>query len=507
MKRLATLVGFTLFTLLAAGGPPTRAQAPEPGAPRTAAPLTILQINDVYETLPVDGAGGLARVATLKKNFAAAGRTPLLVLAGDFLSPSVASSVFKGRQMIAALNAAGLDLATIGNHELDFGDDVLIERMGEANWQWIVANVIDTATNRPIGGAAPYVIRSFGHLRVGFLGLCLITTEINPERLTHTRLDDPIATAARYVPEMRQAGADLIVAVTHLAFEDDRTLAARFPDIDLIVGGHEHFPITATENRTLISKAGSDAKFVARLDLNRTADGVVERFYELLQVTAAIADDPATLAVVTDYESRLGAALQAVVGTSRVPLDAQTVRLRAGETNLGDFFADAMRDAARAELAIVNSGSIRGERVYPAGPITRRTVIDIHPFGGVVCKVEVPGRVVVQALESGVSKLPGSAGQFPQVSGLTMRVNATAAVGSRVSDVRVGGRPIDPARLYTVAITDYMLTGGDEYTMFDGQTVLISPESGSLIADALERAITAQREIAPAVDGRIAMAP
>ena len=82
--------------------------------------------------VPIDGLGGLARVATLKQQLAAAGRTPLLVLAGDFLSPSVASSVFKGEQMIAALNAAGLDLATLGNHEFDFGDDVLIQRMREA---------------------------------------------------------------------------------------------------------------------------------------------------------------------------------------------------------------------------------------------------------------------------------------------------------------------------------------------------------------------------------------
>ena len=97
----------------------SRRTTPDRRAPR--APLTILQINDVYTTVPIDGVGGLARVATLKKQLAAAGRTPLLIIAGDFLSPSVASTVFKGEQMVAALNAAGLDLATLGNHEFDFG--------------------------------------------------------------------------------------------------------------------------------------------------------------------------------------------------------------------------------------------------------------------------------------------------------------------------------------------------------------------------------------------------
>ncbi len=504
MKRVARPASVVLLGRRSSCRPATAQQA-EPGAPRTAAPLTILQINDVYETLPVDGAGGLARVATLKKNMAAIGRTPILILAGDFLSPSVASSVFKGRQMIAALNAAGLDFATFGNHEFDFGDDVLIQRMGEATFQWLAANVIDTRTNQPIGGAAPYVIRTFGGLRVGFLGLCLTTTEISRERLTHTRLDDPIETAARYVPEMKQAGADVIVAVTHLAFGDDRRLATRFPDIDLIVGGHEHYPITSTENRTLISKAGSDAKFVARLDVNKTAAGVVERFYELIPITASLKDDPDTLAVVNDYESRLSTQLQAVVGATTVPLDAETVRLRAGETNLGNFFADVMRAEAKADIAIVNSGSIRGERIYPAGPITRREIIDIHPFGGVDCVVAVTGAVVRQALESGVSKLPASAGQFPQVSGLTMKVNAAAPVGSRVTDIVVNGQPLDPAKTYSVAITDYMLGGGDDYTMFPGQRVLVSPEAGSLIVNALEKVIEARKDISPAIDGRIAM--
>jgi len=122
---------------------------------RAAAPVTLLQINDVYTTVPIDGQGGLARVATLKQNLAKAGRTPFLVIAGDFLAPSVASSVFRGEHMIAALNAAGLDLATLGNHEFDFGDDVLIQRMHEATFQWVVSNVVDTKTGQPIGDAAP----------------------------------------------------------------------------------------------------------------------------------------------------------------------------------------------------------------------------------------------------------------------------------------------------------------------------------------------------------------
>ena len=478
------------------------AEQEEPSSPRSSAPLTVLQINDVYSTLPIDGLGGLARIATFKQQLAAAGRTPVLVLAGDFLSPSVASSTFKGEQMIAALNAAGLDLATLGNHEFDFGVDVLIQRMREARWQWVVSNVVDTNTGQPIGGASAYLVRTFGALKVGFIGLCLNTSEINPERLTHVRLIDPLEAAATYLPVLERERVDVIVAITHLTFAEDRALAQRFPQIDLVIGGHEHFPITATENRTLISKAGSDAKFVARIDVNRRPPGIVERFFELVPITDALADEPRTADVVKSYEDRLGAELSKVVATSQVPLDADSIRLRASETNLGDLVADAMRDNAKADITIINSGSVRGDRVYPAGPITRRTLVEIHPFGGVVCKIAVPGRVVLEALDSGVSKMPATAGQFPQVSGLTMRVTPAAPVGRRVSDVRIGGQPIDPERVYTVATTDYMLTGGDEYSMFVNQTVVIGPQAGDLIVNALE-AFVSGRELAPAVDGRI----
>jgi 2',3'-cyclic-nucleotide 2'-phosphodiesterase (5'-nucleotidase family) len=509
MKRAGLVVAWLLVFMAGTELAPRRyvqtalAQQEEPSSPRARAPVTFLQINDVYSTLPIDGIGGLARVATVKQTLAAAGRTPFLVLAGDFLSPSVASSVFKGAQMIAALNAAGLDMATLGNHEFDFGDDLLITRMHEAKWQWVVSNVVDTVTAKPIADAAPYIVRTFGEVKVGFIGLCLNTSEITSDKLTHTRLVDPLEAAARYLPLLKQQGAMVIVAVTHLAFATDRALVERFPEIDLVIGGHEHYLITSSENRTLISKAGTDARWVARIDVNRLPGGTLERFYELLPITSAIADEPRTAEVVASYETRLGTELERVVGSSRVPLDAESVHLRSSETNLGDLVADAIRADAGTDIALVNSGSIRGSRVYPAGPITRRLLVAIHPFGNVICKVAVPGRVVLEALNSGVSKLPGNAGQFPQVSGLTMVVDRNRPAGDRVQDVRVNGAPLDLNKTYTVAIPDFILKGGDSYTMFANQRVLVSPEAGNLIVGALERYVAATREIATQIDGRI----
>jgi 5'-nucleotidase len=478
-------------------------QQDEPGSPRAGAALTILQINDVYSTVPIDGFGGLARVATLKRELAESGRRPFMMLAGDFLSSSVASTVFKGEQMIAALNAAGLDLATLGNHEFDFGVDLLLQRMAEAKWQWVVSNVVDRSTNRPIGGAAPYVIRTFGSLKVGFIGLCLTSEGIRSDTLERIRLIDPLEAAATYLPALRKEQVDVTVALTHLTFAEDRALADRFPEIDVIVGGHEHFPIAAVENRTFISKAGSDAKFVARIDLQPRPNRSVERFYELMPVTSAIPDEPRTAEIVSAFEAKLGTELKAVIGVSRVPLDGATTRLRASETNLGNLVADAVRADGKADVGLVNSGGIRGDRVHEPGPITRFAVVEIHPFSNTVCTLAVTGRVLLDALNHGVARLPSAAGQFPQVSGMTMRVDAGQPPGNRVRDVRVQDQPLDLDRTYTVAVPDFLLLGGDGYKMFLGQRVLVGPDSGSLMSVALENYIAARKEITAVIERRI----
>ncbi len=478
-------------------------QQEELGSPRRQSQLTILQINDVYSTIPISGTGGLARVATLKKDVAQSGHPVILALAGDFLSPSVASSVFKGEQMIATLNAAGLDYATLGNHEFDFGIDVLKQRMAESKFTWVVSNVLDASGNA-IGGAVPYVVKQIGPLRIGIIGLCITTTTIAPAWRSQFRFLGAAEAAAKYLPTLHKQGVNAIVAITHLTFAEDRALADRFPDIDVIIGGHEHYPLTTTERHALISKAGSDARFVARIDLLHRpgSPSTLERFFELVPITSAIAEDTTTAAVADSYEKRLGTELDMVVGATTTPLDATERRL-VEETALGNLIADALREDVKADIGLSNAGGARGSRVYPAGPLTRRTLLSIHPFGNIACEIAVSGRVLLDALNHGVSKLPSGAGQLPQISGITMNVDANAPPGSRVTDVKVHGAPLDRQKTYTIALPDYLMNGGDGYSMFPGQKVLVDAQSGDLVVLALEKYIANRGTVSPSVEGRI----
>src|SRR3990172_4629911 len=221
--------------------------------------LTILQINDVYEITPVERGkkGGMARVATLRDRIARETPHLVFVLPGDFLSPSTMSSMFQGGQMVAALNAIGLDLATFGNHEFDFGADVTKERIRESRFTWVSANVLDPDTGLPFGGAVPFVLREYGGIRVAFFGLVTPETHTLSKGAGTLKFLDPIQAAKDVVARARRLKADVIVALTHQDMADDKQLAAAVPEIDLILGGHEHVPLDARVGNALILKAGS----------------------------------------------------------------------------------------------------------------------------------------------------------------------------------------------------------------------------------------------------------
>jgi 5'-nucleotidase len=509
MKNFKFLHLFLVLFLVLSGALFSPSHADETLASRAHAPLTILQLNDVYSTTPIDGgkAGGLARVATLANALRAEGRTVITTLSGDFLSPSVSSSVFKGEQMVAALNALPLDFATLGNHEFDFGVPVLRQRMKERKFELLVANIFDAETGRPIGDAKPFVVKEFGTLKVGFIGLCLTGDEISADNKVGAIFKDPFEIAAQTLPQMKAAGADVIVAITHLEYSDDVKLAQRFPEIDLILGGHEHFAITSLVGSTLVSKADSDAKTIARHDLNRLAPGLpLERHFELIPVTDKIADEPSVAKVVAQYEDKLSVELDKPVGKTETPLDAIAENVRAREVALGNLFADAMKEATGADLAILNGGSIRSNRVYEPGVLSRRDVLAMHPFGGSAVLVEADGRAILAALNNGVSKLGESAGRFPQVSGLSFTIDPQKPVGERVQNVLANGQPLDLNRKYKVAVTDYMAKGGDGYKSIADSKLLVNAESSPLLIGALEEKIRKTGTVAPKLEGRIRFA-
>jgi 5'-nucleotidase len=470
--------------------------------------LTLLQVNDVYQFLPVErGArGGLARISTLHKKYLAANANTLFLLGGDTISPSVESNTYKGEQMIDAWNAVGLDYAVFGNHEFDFGPQVLRDRIRQSRFGWLGANVIDKKTGKPFGETPPFVIREFDGVKVGLFGLVLPETKQTSRPGPDVEFEDVCETARRVVPEMRAAGAQVIIAMTHLSMREDKEVARCAP-IDVIIGGHEHSLLESLAGRTPIFKMTSDARELGRISLNiKAPSGTLESIdWEVINVTSDIPADPAFAAVPEKYKDLL-ARLAVRVGRTAVELDATTESSRTKETNIGDFVADAFRQATGADVALINGGSIRAEALISPGDLTSRDVLSILPFENPVVKLEVTGATLRAALEHGVSRSAEDKepGRFPQVSGLSFTFDAQRPPGSRLTQVLVNGRLLDDQKTYTLATTSFVAAdGGDGYTMFRGARFLIAPEAGPKAPDVLRRAIAAAGTIAPHTEGRI----
>ncbi len=473
--------------------------------------LTILQINDVYEITPVEKGkkGGLARVATLRDRILRESPHVIFVLPGDFLSPSTMSSMFKGSQMVATLNAAGLDLATFGNHEFDFGPEVTRDRMRESRFTWVSNNVLDPATGLPFGGAASFVLREFGGMRVAFIGLVTPETRTLSKGASGLKFLDPIPAAKEAIARARRAKADVIVALTHQDMADDKQLAAALPEIDVIAGGHEHVPLDARVGRTLILKTGSDAVALGRIDVTATVGKggrKVETTWELIPVTDQIPEKPEVAALVKEYEGVMAAQLDVVVGTTSLPLDTRNEIVRAQESAVGNLIADVFRSAMQADAALINGGGIRGNTVIPAGQLRRRDVLTLLPFANKIVKLDVTGETLRAALENGLSQVERSGGRFPQVSGIRYTFNPTRPAGSRLVSVNVGGRPLEPRTRYTLATFEFLLGGGDGYAMLQQGKVLVKPENGPMDSDVVIDRLKAG-PIAPVQDGRIQRAP
>ncbi len=498
LKRITTrtiAIGLLLVLPLVAAAEPTK--------------ITFLHVNDVYEISPNRGQGGFAELMTLLRQERAAAEISITTFGGDLISPSVMSGLTKGAQMAELMNAIGMDVAVPGNHEFDFGPGIARQRIGESRFPWLGTNVLGS-DGKPAAGMTGLHIVQAGGFTVGFFGLLTPETGVLSSPGSEVAFAPVKETAAAAVKELKEMGAEVIVALTHLDFATDIALAREVRGIHLILGGHDHEPITWYEGSVPLLKAGYDAHYLGVVDLS--VEWVERRGKRKLQVipawrlrsTAGVAPDPAIKAIVDRHNAKLDAELDVAVGTTKVMLDSRRASVRSGETNFGNLIADAMRAAVGAEVAITNGGGIRGDRTYEAGDtLTRKDVLSELPFGNVTVLIELSGADLLAALENGVSEVENKAGRFPQVSGLSFEYDPAAPKGSRITKAAVAGKPLEPGRLYTVATNDYIQGGGDGYATLKKGKALIDASGAKLLATTVMDYIAAKDPIAPEIQGRI----
>jgi 5'-nucleotidase len=448
-------------------------------------PVRFLLVNDVYVADTAgDGRGGLARVATVRSRLADQGPV-VFVLAGDALSPSVLTKYYGGRQMVAALNAAKLDYATFGNHEFDFELDTLLARIAESKFKWISSNCT-LANGTPLPKVLPWdTLRISGH-KVGLFG---ITLQGNYPRTV--RCANPDSSAQRAVETLSTEGADLIVGITHQTIQADRDLLAREPRIDLLLGGHEHEAQDSTVSGRHVVKADANAVSAQFVTL-WGGKGSWRQAAGLVQINAALPSDTTVARVVAEWNDSLRSRLgpERVVGITTMPIDPSTSLSRRRESTVGDLVSDAMRSGTGADVALLNSGTLRLDNVIRPGPISNHQLESIFPFADQTRVITFPltGARLRRLLEHGVSSGILGTGGFLQVSGLSFTFDPSKPSGRRlVGDIRRdSGGMFAPGDSVRVAFGVYSACeGGDGYSVPEAQSACANRQSAPRAVDLL----------------------
>jgi 5'-nucleotidase / UDP-sugar diphosphatase len=502
----------TLASMLAAGAgiaaPGTRAASTAGSAAR----VSFLLVNDVYRIEEnKDGRGGMARFAAAVKaeraRALAEGRHLVCVHAGDTLSPSLLSSFDEGAHMVALFNDVGLDVFVPGNHEFDFGKDIYFERIKEARFPILAANLKGSDGATPPHHRERLLIEADG-VKLAFIGAAYeaTATASRPGDLVFGPTIPAVLAGAK---SARAAGANLVIAIVHA----DKVTGAALMNthaVDLILSGHNHDLHIDFDGRTALVESAQDANFVTIVDIDvaRTRDEASRALpwwpdFRVVD-TAKIDPDPLMLAKVHDYQARLDKLFDIEIATLAAPLDSRAGAVRSGESAIGNLIADALRTAATAEVAIINGGAIRGDKFYPAGTkLSKRDILDELPFGNKTMLTIVPGKAILAALENGFSRIERLSGRFPQVAGLSIVADRAAAPGARVKTVIVNGEALDPGRDYKLATNDFLARGADGYGMLAGKTHVTADSGTRLVALDVIDYVEALKLIDAKVEGRI----
>jgi 5'-nucleotidase/UDP-sugar diphosphatase len=487
--------------------------------------FTILHTNDFHGNMNVDsqGRGGLANIAGYVEAVKAeVGADNVLLLdAGDAMQGQPISNLFEGSSLIEVYNMLGYKAVSVGNHEFDWGQQVLAERVAQSAFPWLAANLVVAGTQEHPDWVKPWTVVEVAGVKLGIIGLAYTETPgITRKGLTDgLEFQDPVQAVLRYYDEVKEQ-SDALILLSHIGWEDRsehkggetiaKELAAAGKPVDLIIGGHSH------EQAEAPHMAG-DTPYVIAYQYGRwmgRADVSVDPATKKLTLVSweghpinegEVTPNPEIAAKVDEYKTELKPLTDKVVGVSTVGL----VRDYNAESTMGNLVADAMRDYTKADIAFTNPGGLREDILMAEGEsehnITWGETYAVLPFGNTLYNMDLTGAQIMEVLNQSATLHKGTI----QASGITWTYyndcscNTPTAWGA--VDVNVGGEPLQLDKLYRVTTNDFLAGGQDEWTTFaDG----INREDTYVdMQEVTNNYIGANSPVAPAVEGRVTQVP
>ena len=446
--------------------------------------VIIFHTNDTHCRISESDDGGksigLAEMAAAVKTVKKQNKNTFWLDAGDAFQGLPKINVSKGENLVAFLNAAGVDLMVPGNHEFDYGSDQLENLARKLKFPVISANIVRKNNGESV--FAPYKIFKRGNIKIGVFGLTTPETRYTSAPKNTETLDflNPVETANEMIKILRPQ-CDILIAVTHMGLDKSseftsRRIAAETEGIDLIIDGHSHTELheALIVGNTLIAQTGSYSHYLGQVKINLRDGKIISKESKLLNDAEVAEIAPVPDKKISKLNNRLEERNKRFLGEilteSNREISGERELVRREETEMGDLCADALRWKSGADIAVFNGGGIRTG--LPSGVVTRGDILAIMPFGNGIQKNEVLGKNIRAMLERSVSAYPEELGGFLSVSGMNFSFDPSQPAGQRVQEIFINGEILDENKIYVLAASDFIFSGGDGYTMLKDSKII-----------------------------------
>ena len=465
--------------------------------------ITILTINDYHGSLAPAGSnvGAAKLVDAIKTEKAKNPEGTIIVSAGDNYQGSAMSNMLYGEPVSEVLKEMGLELSAVGNHEFDWGIDKITKWAEDGELTFVVTNIYDIRTNEPVDWAEPFVIIEKEGVKVGFIGLATPETAYKTLKanVVNYEFRDPVEVITEWVPKVKDAGADIIIALTHLgSFQDkegnvsgEAAALSEVDGVDAVISGHTHQRVSGMVNGKPLVQAYKNGRSIGKItfifDENNklvSAEPFLDNLYDRPDT---LKDDANTLAIFERYNEELGPVLGKVLGKTTVDLDHDRY---AGPSLLGEWVSEIMKDKVGVQIGMTNGGGLRTD--VPAGEITAGKLYEVMPFDNTLYTMKLSGADVKANIEHGI--MNDDIGWI-QIAGVRATYNPNAEAGNRITSmVLEDGTVVEMDKYYTVVTNDFMFTGGDKYNFENAKDGL---DTFIPIRDALMEAVEKAGVISP----------
>ena len=454
--------------------------------------------------------GGFARMKTAidTKKASLDNQNVIVLDAGDPFQGSLFYTTYKGAAEAEFMEQMGYDAMAVGNHEFDDGPAGLAAFVDTVSFPVISGNLDLSSSAELKGKVENHTVLEVGGKKIGIISALATDTVETSSPGPDVVFQDEIEALKADVATLEGEGVDIIIALTHVGLPKDLEIAGAVPGIDVVIGGHSHtlmegdaYPTMVGD--TAVAQAYAYTKYLGHLTVTFDDAGVVTATEGApMLLDASVEPNAAFAARIAEMGAPIEEMKTRVVAEAAEPIEGDRSVCRVQECPMGSLIADAMLARVKdqgIEIAIQNGGGIRAS--IDSGEITMGEVLTVLPFQNTLSTFQVTGQTMIEALENGVSQIEEVKGRFPQVAGMSFTLDASKPVGERISDVMVGGAPIDPDKLYGVVSNNYVRNGGDGYAMFT--SAQNAYDFGPDLADVLAEYLAEQGPFTPYTDGRI----